>query len=93
VAGRSEGEIHEPIAQSGCRGGERPGHAGRDRPDRSAVGPGALVAPDLAPGGVISLGGFVEYYEMFATSYVLPGLIHGGMLSATTKNLFDNALR
>jgi putative MFS transporter len=38
---------------------------------------------------IISLGGFFEYYEMFATSYVLPGLIHSGMLSATTKDLFD----
>ena len=38
---------------------------------------------------MIAIGGFFEYFEMFATSYILPGMVHSGLLSATTRSPFD----
>jgi len=38
--------------------------------------------------GLLSLGGCFEFYDLFFTAYVAPGLTAGGMFSATTVNLF-----
>ncbi|NTZ83624.1 MFS transporter [Burkholderia metallica] len=37
---------------------------------------------------LISLGGFFEFYELFATAYIAPGLVHSGILTTTTHNFF-----
>ncbi len=37
---------------------------------------------------LLSLGGCFEFYDLFFTAYVAPGLTAGGMFSATTVNLF-----
>ena len=37
---------------------------------------------------LLSLGGFFEYYDLFFTGYIAPGLVRGQMLSATTRGLF-----
>jgi MFS transporter, putative metabolite:H+ symporter len=37
---------------------------------------------------LISLGGFFEFYDLFFTGYIGPGLIRGGILTATTQGLF-----
>lgn len=34
---------------------------------------------------LLSLGAFFEFYELFSTAYVLPGIIKSGVLSATTE--------
>lgn len=34
---------------------------------------------------LLSLGAFFEFYELFSTAYVLPGIIDSGVLSATTE--------
>lgn len=39
---------------------------------------------------LISLGGFFEYYDIFFTGYIAPGLIRDGILTATTKGLFGS---
>jgi putative MFS transporter len=39
--------------------------------------------------GLLSLGGFFEFYDMFLSGYVAPGLVHGHVLVADTKNIFD----
>lgn len=42
---------------------------------------------------LLSLGAFFEFYELFSTAYVLPGIIKSGVLSATTEGFitFDGA--
>jgi MFS transporter, putative metabolite:H+ symporter len=37
---------------------------------------------------LLSLGGCFEFYDLFFTAYVAPGLTAGGMFSATTVDLF-----
>ncbi|GAA7756391.1 MFS transporter [Cupriavidus sp. SHE] len=37
---------------------------------------------------LLSLGAYFEFYELFSTAYVLPGIIHSGVLSATTEGFF-----
>jgi putative MFS transporter len=37
---------------------------------------------------LLSLGGFFEFYDLFFTGYVAPGLIRSGILTPTTKGLF-----
>lgn len=37
---------------------------------------------------LLSLGGFFEFYELFSTAYIAPGIIKSGILSATTATLF-----
>ncbi len=37
---------------------------------------------------LLSLGGFFEFYDLFFTGYVAPGLIRSGIFTATTKGFF-----
>jgi MFS transporter, putative metabolite:H+ symporter len=37
---------------------------------------------------LLSLGGFFEYYDLFFTGYIAPGLVRSGILTATTHGLF-----
>ncbi len=37
---------------------------------------------------LLSLGGFFEFYDMFMSAYVGPGLVKSGILTATTPGLF-----
>ena len=37
---------------------------------------------------LISLGGFFEFYDLFFTGYIAPGLVRSGILTATTPGLF-----
>jgi MFS transporter, putative metabolite:H+ symporter len=37
---------------------------------------------------LISLGGFFEYYDLFFTGYIAPGLVRSGILTPTTPGLF-----
>ncbi|MFM0291460.1 MFS transporter [Paraburkholderia megapolitana] len=37
---------------------------------------------------LISLGGFFEFYELFSTAYLAPGIIRSGILTETTKTFF-----
>ena len=37
---------------------------------------------------LLSLGGFFEYYDLFFTGYIAPGLVRSHVLSATTRGLF-----
>ncbi len=37
---------------------------------------------------LLSLGGFFEYYDLFFTGYIAPGLVRSGILTATTPGLF-----
>ena len=37
---------------------------------------------------VLSLGGLFEFYELFSTAYVVPGMIRGGILRPTTTAFF-----
>ena len=37
---------------------------------------------------LISLGGFFEFYDLFFSGYIAPGLVRSGILTATTKGLF-----
>ncbi|HEY4250441.1 MAG TPA: MFS transporter, partial [Roseomonas sp.] len=39
----------------------------------------------------LSLGGFFEFYDLFFTGYVAPGLIRDGILTPTTPGLFGTA--
>lgn len=41
--------------------------------------------------GLISLGGFFEFYDLFFTAYVAPGLIREHILTPTTPGLFGTA--
>ena len=38
---------------------------------------------------LLSLGGFFEFYDMFLSAYVMPGLEHARILQITTKDFFD----
>jgi putative MFS transporter len=35
---------------------------------------------------LISLGGWFELYELFATGYIAPGLVKSGILTSTTQS-------
>ncbi|SRR5229473_1172001 len=37
---------------------------------------------------MLSLGGFFEFYELFSTAYVMPGIVRSGILTATTASFF-----
>src|SRR5215467_3416175 len=37
---------------------------------------------------LLSLGGFFEYYDLFFTGYVAPGMVRSHILSTTTRGLF-----
>src|SRR6185312_6326723 len=37
--------------------------------------------------GLLSLGGFFEFYDLFFTGYIAPGLVRGGILTASTHGL------
>jgi MFS transporter, putative metabolite:H+ symporter len=37
---------------------------------------------------LLSLGGFFEFYDLFFTGYIAPGLVRSGILTATTPGLF-----
>jgi putative MFS transporter len=37
---------------------------------------------------LLSLGGFFEYYDLFFTGYIAPGLVRSHILSTTTRGLF-----
>ena len=39
---------------------------------------------------LISLGGFFEYYDIFFTGYIAPGLVRSGILTPTTTGLFGS---
>jgi len=38
---------------------------------------------------LLSLGGFFEFYDMFLSGYIAPGLAHAHILALTTKDFFD----
>ena len=40
---------------------------------------------------LLSLGGFFEYYDLFMTGYIAPGLVRGGVLTPTTPGLFGTS--
>jgi putative MFS transporter len=37
---------------------------------------------------LLSLGGFFEYYDLFFTGYIAPGLVRSGILTASTRGVF-----
>ena len=37
---------------------------------------------------LLSLGGFFEFYELFSTAYVVPGIVRSGILKETTASFF-----
>jgi putative MFS transporter len=37
---------------------------------------------------LLSLGGFFEYYDLFFTGYIAPGLVASHILTSTTRGLF-----
>ena len=39
---------------------------------------------------LLSLGGFFEYYDLFFTGYIGPGLVRSGILTPTTRGLFGS---
>ncbi|WP_125483192.1 MFS transporter, partial [Caballeronia choica] len=38
---------------------------------------------------LISLGGFFEFYELFATAYIAPGIVRSGVLHATSSSFLS----
>src|ERR1700722_6382255 len=40
---------------------------------------------------LLSLGGCFEYYDLFMTGYIAPGLVRGGILTPTTPGLFGTS--
>ena len=59
----------------------------------SSGSPGSIVT---APANVwsrvalISLGGFFEFYDIFFSGYIAPGLVRSGILTPTTPGLFGS---
>ncbi len=47
-----------------------------------------MTGPAWLRVGLISLGGFFEFYDMFLSGYVAPGLVRAHILSATTTGFF-----
>jgi putative MFS transporter len=37
---------------------------------------------------LLSLGGFFEFYELFSTAYIIPGIVKAGILTHTTHGFF-----
>ncbi len=78
-----------------------PAHAGAPISDPSASGPisaDAIAARlERLPSSrtlwrfvvLLSLGGFFEFYELFSTAYVMPGIVRSGILSTTTAGVFS----
>jgi putative MFS transporter len=50
------------------------------------------TSPDVTWSRValISLGGFFEFYDIFFTGYIAPGLVRSGILTPTTPGLFGS---
>ena len=40
---------------------------------------------------LLSLGGFFEFYDLFFTGYIVPGLVRSGILTSTTPGLFGTS--
>jgi len=38
---------------------------------------------------LISLGGFFEFFELFSTAYIMPGIVRSGLLKQTTETFFS----
>ncbi|MDN6860236.1 MFS transporter [Pseudomonas sp. CAN2814] len=64
---------------------------------REGAGSGAIAARlDRLPATrsvwalvlLLALGSFFEFYEIFSTAYVMPGLIQAGILTSTTEGFF-----
>ena len=56
------------------------------RIDRLAASPAIWTRVVL-----LSLGGCFEYYDLFLTGYIAPGLVRSGILTPTTPGLFGTS--
>jgi putative MFS transporter len=52
---------------------------------------GALPSNVWSSVALISLGGFFEFYDIFFTGYIAPGLVRSGMLTPTTPGIFGTS--